>query len=119
MNQDEAKEKDSEESQGRLIYEEYDFSILLFDSFNQIAHYGQGDALVMIALFKSLRSAKARATEENIEVIETFAAHLLETLKEKPFHSWEHIKIDKEYRELVSFRKLIKRAQSEGADQKD
>jgi len=96
----------NKDEHGYLIYERYDFEVSVFDAYNQIVHYGQSDASVMIAVFKSLRFAKAKASDENNMIIDEYAARLSEKIKHNAFSNLELRKIEKEYDELLSYRKI-------------
>ena len=83
------------------FYEAFDFDFLLYDAYNQIILYGQSDASVMIAVFKSLRFAKARASNENSQAIDEYALRLSEKLKDNGFDKFDYSKIDNEYKDLL------------------
>jgi uncharacterized membrane protein len=89
-----------------IIYERYNFEISVYDAYNQIVHYGQSDASVMIAVFKSLRFSKAKASDENIMIIDEYATRVSEKIKDNAFSNLEFKKIEKEYDELLSYRKI-------------
>lgn len=90
-----------EEKDGFVVYEAFDFDFLLYDAYNQIILYGQSDASVMIAVFKSLRFAKARASNENSQAIDEYALRLSEKLKDNGFDKFDYSKIDNEYKDLL------------------
>ena len=88
---------------GIIIYEAYDFEILLYDAYNQIIFFGQSDAAVVIALFKSLRYITAKSSENNTHIITKYANSLFEKLTINGFDSLEYSKISKEYSELAHY----------------
>lgn len=91
----------NENQPGFLIYEAYDFEILLYDAYNQILFYGQHDASVMIAGFKSLRFIKDKASPEHKKIIEAYAKHLFEKKSIQQCDPLDFIKIEKEYLDLI------------------
>jgi uncharacterized membrane protein len=86
---------------GFIMYEAYDFEILLYDAYQQIILYGQSDASVMIVVFKSLRFSKANASSDNIKTINAYATNLYEKLNNNRFDPLEYEKIRKEYSQLI------------------
>lgn len=86
---------------GQVICESYDFEILLYDTYQQIILYGQSDAAVLIAVFKSLRLVKDKASSENGRLINVYAALLLEKLKTHPFDQMDLQRLQKEYSDIV------------------
>lgn len=88
--------------QSFIVYEAYDFEVLLYDAYNQIVFYGQSDASVMIALFKSLRFITVKSSKDNILIINKYASYLFEKLTRNGFDTLEYNKISKEYRDLIS-----------------
>ncbi|MFZ2257428.1 MAG: DUF2254 domain-containing protein [Clostridiaceae bacterium] len=93
--------KEAEEV-GLVIYETYDFELLIFDVYTQIMFYGGADATVVIAGFKSLRFIKAKATEENSKIIDEFARELFIKVVNRSFGELEFNKIQNEYNELTN-----------------
>ena len=87
---------------GFIIYEAYDFEILLYDAYNQIMFYGQYDASVVIAGFKSLRFARDKASEENIKLVDAYAKHLFEKKTIQNHDKLDFEKIQKEYLDLIN-----------------
>lgn len=94
------------EDNGFLINEGYDFGISLYQAYNQIVHYGQSDASVVIAVFNSLRLAKAKAARENIKEIDEYSMRLYEKIKTNAFSGFEEEKIEKEYLALLAYRNI-------------
>lgn len=84
-----------------IIFEAYDFEVLLYDAYNQIMFYGQSDATVMIAGFKSLRSIKVKASKENSKIIDEYASHSFNKLEAHSYGELEYSKIKKEYLDLT------------------
>lgn len=82
------------------LCEAYDFEKLLFDAYTQIEFYGQSDILVMIAVFKSLRSVKTRASSENGRIINEYALRLFEKQSKIRYDKYEFNKINKEYKDF-------------------
>lgn len=82
------------------LCEAYDFEKLLFDAYTQIEFYGQTDILVMIAVFKSLRSVKTRASSENGRIINEYALRLFEKQSKIRYDKYEFNKINKEYKDF-------------------
>lgn len=89
-----------------VVCEAYDFEVILHDAYHQIFFYGQSTAAVMMAIFKSLRFAKAKASEENLLIINNYAQMLFEELKTKNFDPLSHSKLEAEYLALIAFRKV-------------
>lgn len=75
--------------------------MLLYDAYNQIIFYGQADASVLIAVFKSLRFIKAKASKNNIELINSYAKHIFGKQSSHSNDKLEYSKIQKEYRYLM------------------
>lgn len=92
----------NEDEQGHVLYEAFDFEVLLYDAYNQIGFYGQADAAVVKAEFKSLRLIKAKASQKNTEIIEVFAKHLFNKCSEKRFDPLEYKTIKKEYEDFLA-----------------
>ena len=90
------------EESGYIIYEAYDFEVLLYDAYNQIMFYGQYDASVVIAGFKSLRFVRDKASEENIKFVDAYAKHLLEKKTIQNHDKLDFEKIQKEYLDLIN-----------------
>lgn len=90
------------EESGFIIYEAYDFEILLYDAYNQLMFYGQYDASVVIAGFKSLRFVRDKASEENIKLVDAYAKHLLEKKTIQNHDKLDFDKIEKEYLDLIN-----------------
>jgi len=91
-----------EKEYGFIIYEAYDFEVLLYDAYNQIMFYGQSDATVMIAGFKSLRFIKAKASKDNIRIIDEYARHSFNKLSSNGYGKLEYSKIQNEYMDLTN-----------------
>lgn len=91
-----------EKEYGFIIFEAYDFEVLLYDAYHQIILYGQSDASVMIALFKSLRFIKAKAHKDIVQIIDEYAKQLFDKLTSKGYDKLEYSKIQKEYKDLIS-----------------
>lgn len=87
---------------GFVIYEAYNFEVLLYDAYNQIMFYGQSDATIMIAGFKSLRFIKAKASKDNIRIIGDYAKNSFEKLAGNSYGKSEYSKIQNEYMDLVN-----------------
>ena len=87
--------------EGNVLLETYDFDILLYDAYNQIIHYGQEDASVMIATFKSLRLVKDNASKKNTGVLNYYANELIERLMSNGYSSIDEKKIKKEHQDLI------------------
>lgn len=87
---------------GFIIYEAFDFEMLLYDAYNQIMFYGQKDVSVVVAGLKSLRFIKARASQDNLEIIDDYAKHVFNKPENKAFGNLEFSKIEKEYVDLIS-----------------
>ena len=88
-----------------VVCEAYDFKILLHDAYHQIFFYGQSTPAVMLAVFKSLQFAKAKASEENLLIIDDYALMFFEELKNKDFDPLSHSMLEAEYLNLIAFRK--------------
>ncbi|NLO36540.1 MAG: DUF2254 domain-containing protein [Clostridiaceae bacterium] len=93
-----------EDDDGLAVSEAFDFEMILYDAYHQIIHYGQADAAVMIAVFKSLRFVKAKASQQNSQVIDTYAAQLFERMKQQGYDALEARMVAKEYRDLATYR---------------
>ncbi len=92
-----------EDDNGLAVSEAFDFETILYDAYHQIIHYGQADAAVMIAVFKSLRFVKAKASPQNIRVIDIYAAQLFERVSRQGFDALENRMVAKEYRDLATY----------------
>ncbi len=92
-----------EDDDGLAVSEAFDFETILYDAYHQIIHYGQTDAAVMIAVFKSLRFVKAKASPQNIRVIDIYAAQLFERVSRQGFDALEIRMVAKEYRDLATY----------------
>ncbi|MBV1709705.1 MAG: DUF2254 domain-containing protein [Erysipelothrix sp.] len=90
------------EESGFIIYEAYDFEFLLYDAYNQIMFYGQADASVMIAGFKSLRFIRDKASKENIKIVDAYAKYILDKKSIQNFDKLDYDKIYKEYLDLIN-----------------
>lgn len=88
-----------------VVCEAYDFEVLLHDAYQQIAFYGKFDASVMTAVFKSLRFAKAKASEGNLLIIDDYARMLFERPEGKNYNPLSFRKFEKEYVDLIAYRK--------------
>ncbi len=62
----------AEDDYGYVIYEAYDFELLLHDAYDQISFYGRSDTKVTQAILKSLSFIKPKASESNLEIIENY-----------------------------------------------
>ncbi|MDW7657263.1 MAG: DUF2254 domain-containing protein [Bacillota bacterium] len=89
--------------QGFIIYEAFDFELLLYDAYNQIMFYGRSDATVMIAGFKSLRFIKAKASKDNIKIIDEYAKYLIDQLAGFGYGELEYRKINNEYIDMANY----------------
>ncbi|MEO1815830.1 MAG: DUF2254 domain-containing protein [Acetobacterium sp.] len=88
---------------GFIIYEAFDFKVLLYDAYNQIMFYGQKDVSIVVAGFKSLRFIKAKASQNNREIIDEYAKHVFNKRENKVFGKLEFSKIQKEFNDLLNF----------------
>ena len=88
---------------GFIIYEAFDFEVLLYDAYNQIMFYGQKDVSIVVAGFKSLRFIKAKASQNNREIIDEYAKHVFNKRENKAFGKLEFSKIQKEFNDLLNF----------------
>lgn len=86
---------------GLVLYEAYDFEILLYDAYNQIMFYGESDATVMVAGFRSLRFIKANASPKNRQLIDEYARQLLVKMTSHNYGELEFRKIQNEYQYLT------------------
>lgn len=93
--------KDQDEP-GYIIYEAYDFKDLLHNAYQQIMFYGQSDAEVLIAGFNSLGFIKAKASQENIVIIDEYAKHLFEKKSNLDYSQFEYDKVEGVYNNLVN-----------------
>ncbi len=91
-----------ENENGFVLYEAYSFDILLYDAYQQIILYGTSDAAVMIAVLKSLRFSKGKASSENILIINDYAKNLYDKLLNHGYDPLEYVRINKEYDDLIS-----------------
>ncbi len=90
-----------ENENGFVLYEAYDFEILLYDTYQQIILYGKVDAAVMIGVFKSLRFSKVNASSKNIQLINDFAINLFDKLINNGYDPLDYVRISKEYNQLI------------------
>lgn len=86
---------------GFIIYEAFDFKVLLYDAYSQIMFYGQADASLLIEGFKSLSFIKAKASKDNIELIDEYAKHLYEKRTNLNYSKLEYDKVENEYKALM------------------
>ena len=87
---------------GHIIYEAYDFEVLLDDAFSQIIFYGQADVSVIVVALKSLRIIKTKASKYNREIIDNYAKYLIEKQLKLSDDKLHHIKIKNEYIDLIN-----------------
>lgn len=87
---------------GHIIYEAYDFEVLLDDAFSQIIFYGQADVSVMVVALKSLRIIKTKASKYNREIIDNYAKYLIEKQLKLSDDKLHHTKIKNEYIDLIN-----------------
>ncbi len=92
-----------QEAKGFIIYEAYDFGVVLYEAYHQIVHYGQGDSSVMVALFKSLRLAKGLASQSNLDLIDEYAKMLFDKIKKNEYDKIEYSRIYNEYKDTLDF----------------
>ena len=78
---------------GFVICEANRFDALLYDAYHQIVHYGHADASVMIAVLKSLRFIRERATEENNGAIDRYVRSLRGQLEATGYDDIAYAKI--------------------------
>ncbi|MDD3027792.1 MAG: DUF2254 domain-containing protein [Erysipelotrichaceae bacterium] len=91
------------DAQGFILYESYDFEVVLYEAYHQIVHYGHNDSSVMVALFKSLRLAKGIACPGNLEVIDGYAKALFDKIKGSEYDKMEYSRIYNEYKDALDF----------------
>ena len=94
-----------ENENGFLIFEAYNFEILLYDAYQQIIFYSKYDASVTIAVLKSLRLIKVKASSDNSQVIDNYAKNLFDKLLNNGYDPLEYVKIYKEYNALIELKK--------------
>lgn len=87
---------------GHIIYEAYDFEVLLDDAFSQIIFYGQADVSVIVVALKSLRIIKTKASKYNKEIIDNYAKYLIEKQLKLSDDKLHHTKIENEYVDLIN-----------------
>lgn len=87
---------------GHIIYEAYDFEVLLDDAFSQIIFYGQADVSVIVVALKSLRIIKTKASKYNKEIIDNYAKYLMEKQLKLSDDKLHHTKIKNEYVDLIN-----------------
>ena len=87
---------------GHIIYEAYDFEVLLDDAFSQIIFYGQADVSVIVVALKSLRIIKTKASKYNREIIDNYAKYLIEKQLKLSDDKLHHTKIENEYVDLIN-----------------
>ena len=87
---------------GHIIYEAYDFEVLLDDAFSQIIFYGQADVSVIVVALKSLRIIKTKASKYNREIIDNYAKYLIEKQLKLSDDKLHHTKIKNEYIDLIN-----------------
>ncbi|PXW92432.1 putative membrane protein [Streptohalobacillus salinus] len=87
---------------GAVIYEAYDFEMILYDAYNQIVFYGQADSTVVIEAFKSLSIVKNRASKKNRELIEEYARYIFDNQTVKKLGPLEYRKIEREFNDLMA-----------------
>ena len=87
---------------GHIIYEAYDFEVLLDDAFSQIIFYGQADVSVIVVALKSLRIIKTKASKYNREIIDNYAKYLIEKQLKLSDDKLHHTKIKNEYVDLIN-----------------
>lgn len=87
---------------GHIIYEAYDFEVLLDDAFSQIIFYGQADVSVIVVALKSLRIIKTKASKYNKEIIDNYAKYLIEKQLKLSDDKLHHTKIKNEYVDLIN-----------------
>ena len=87
---------------GYIIYEAYDFEVLLDDAFSQIIFYGQADVSVIVVALKSLRIIKTKASKYNREIIDNYAKYLIEKQLKLSDDKLHHTKIKNEYIDLIN-----------------
>lgn len=68
-----------ENSQAEIIYENYDFDKELYFTFYQIIHYGKNDLSIVLAIFDALKTIKLNASDDKIEIIESFSNYLYDS----------------------------------------
>ena len=90
-----------EHENGFMLYEAYSFEILLYDAYQQIILYGKSDAAVMIAVLKSLRFSKGKASIDNIQIINNYAKNLYDKLLDYGYVPLEYVRINKEYNDFI------------------
>lgn len=90
-----------EHENGFMLYEAYSFEILLYDAYQQIILYGKSDAAVMIAVLKSLRFSKGKASIDNIQIINNYAKNLYDKLLDYGYGPLEYVRINKEYNDFI------------------
>ena len=88
---------------GFIIYESYDFEMVLYEAYHQIVNYGQKDSSVMVAVFKSLRLAKGLANAGNITVIDEYAKTIFDKIKSNEYDKMEYSRIYNEYKDTLDF----------------
>lgn len=91
-----------ENTSGFVVYEAYDFEIILFDAFHQIVLYGQTDARVVMGIFKSLKIIAGKASVTNLEVIKEYAEIVYNKLPRDRYDVLEYKKITREFRQLLN-----------------
>lgn len=91
------------DAKGFIIYEAYDFGVVLFDAYNQIIHYGQGDGAVVVAVFKSLRLTKGLACKDNLDIIDDYTKAVFTKVKKNDYDKMEHSRIYNEYKDTLDF----------------
>lgn len=90
-----------EDKVGAVIYEAYDFEMILYDAYNQIIFYGQADTTVVVEVFKSLTIVKKRASKKNRELIEEYASYIFDNQTLKQLGPLEYRKTENEFNDLM------------------
>ncbi len=68
--------KDDEDESIMTIFEAFDFEKTLYFTFSQLIHYAKDDVLVIISIFKALRFAMEKASNENKLIIISFSDYV-------------------------------------------
>ena len=75
-----------EESEGVVIYEDFNFSEDLYFTFYQIAHYGKEDVSVVVSLLRAINRISNISDRENIKILKEFSDYVYDISKDNFSH---------------------------------
>ncbi|QSX08573.1 DUF2254 domain-containing protein [Alkalibacter rhizosphaerae] len=83
-----------EESPGRIVYEEFHLPHALFDTYQQIVHYGKSDLSVINAVFESLKTILRSCSPANGKHVQIFSSYVFDKVSDFHKHPYDQKRLE-------------------------